>query len=240
MGGEPIVPRGTARGRLESPVDRAPPTGILAGSPPSRRTIGRTTTTGAKKAAAIFCIALERAQKGSFPYETPTWLRDVLRAFAQDVAPTAPKHFLAYHLPWNEGQTSPFTPDEDGNLPPILYPFVEPPERAIFDIALTPELAIRLVQWRVELIERRTEKWLEEDERAIARLMAADEEDEPVEDERSRLPEPPEGAPSAQPQRVDPRAPASRARPHPGRGPSVAAGARGNKLVGRRGTATAW
>jgi hypothetical protein len=146
---------------------------------------------------AIHCIPLERAQKGSFPDDTPDWVREVLREFAQEVAASAPKHFLAYHLPWEEGQTSLFPPDEDGDVPPVLYPIVEPPERAIFDIALTPELAIRLVQWRVELIERRTEEWLEEDERAIARLIAAAEEDEPVEDERNGLPEPPEGAPSA-------------------------------------------
>jgi hypothetical protein len=150
---------------------------------------------------AILCIALERAQKGSFPDETATWLRNVLRTFAQDVAPSAPKHFLAYHLPSNEGETSLFPPDEDGNVPPILYPIVEPPERAIFDIALTPELAIQLVQWRVELIERRTAEWLEEDERAFERaferLGAEANEDEPVEDERTGLPEPPEGAPSA-------------------------------------------
>jgi hypothetical protein len=146
---------------------------------------------------AILCIPLERARKGSFPDDTPSWLREILREFAQDVAASAPDHHLAYHLPWDDIEASAFASDEDGNVPPTLYPIVEPPERAIFDIAQTPELAIRLVQWRAELIERRTVEWLEEEATILERLSAEANEEQPLEGEPARLPEPPEGAPSA-------------------------------------------
>jgi len=146
---------------------------------------------------AILCIPLERAEKGSFPDDTPTWLREVLREFAQDVAASAPKHFLAYDCPEKQVEASPFTLDADGNLQWTVYEFVEPPEAAVFDIAETAELAIRLVQWRADLITRRAEVMRRWDEMFRAGLIASAEEDELLDIEGTGLPEPPEGAPSA-------------------------------------------
>jgi hypothetical protein len=145
----------------------------------------------------IPCIPRERATKGPFPDDTPDRPRDVLREFATDVSLSARKHFVAYDGPAKQVEASAFASDEDGNVPPTLYPIVEPPERAIFDLPGTPELATRLVPWRAELIERRTVEWLEEEATILERLSAEANEEQPLEGEPARLPEPPEGAPSA-------------------------------------------
>jgi hypothetical protein len=145
----------------------------------------------------IPCIPRERATKGPFPDDTPDRPRDVLREFATDVSLSAGKHFVAYDGPAKQVEASPFPSDEDGNLPPSLCPIVEPPERAIFDLPGTPELATRLVPRRAELIERRTVEWLDEEAAILERLSGERNDDQPLEHEPARLAEPPEGAPSA-------------------------------------------
>jgi len=145
----------------------------------------------------IPCIPRERATKGPFPDDTPDRPRDVLREFATDVSLSARKHFVAYDGPAKQVEASPFTLDADGNLQWTVYEFVEPPEAAVFDIAETAELAIRLVQWRADLITRRAEAMRRWDEMFRAGLIASAEEDELLDIEGTGLPEPPEGAPSA-------------------------------------------